>query len=535
MLRSADHPASDYPLQGQIAHAPGSQRGWAPLMGVQDGTKAALVGCIAALLAMAGSWQVSLWTDEAATIAGARRTLPELWHMLQNVDAVHGLYYLLMHFWIELFGQSALSLRMPSALAIGAGAAGVYVLALRLGSSRLALSAALVFALLPRVTWAGIEARSFSFSAAAAVWLSVLLIGALRRNTTWRWIAYAALSGASVAINIYLVLLLASHAITILALRVTWRQRFAWLLATTAGILSCAPVLYLSMRQGGQINDEELGWTRWIRNVFVNQWFLGGTPTVQEGADGASQLWGLAAVALAALCWLFMLFAVQRAIRSQRREALPAWLVWVVPQILFPTLVIGLYSLIIHPMYNPRYLTFSTPAVAILIAAGLAFLPRYWMRAAAWLMIVLFIAPIYLSQRQSQAKSGADWGEVADYMSAHARAGDAVYFSPRYPPPGAEAGLTLRRIAIAYPEAFSDLRDLTTDIPGPRNGTLDGSSRLLQNSLENLNGVKRIWMIRRLDYPVAFAQADDRQLQSAGFHVRVAWSGPLESILELTR
>lgn len=73
-----------------------------------DGSRAALLGVFAAALALAGSWNVSLWTDEAATIAGARRALPELWLMLQNVDAVHGLYYLLMHFWIDLFGQSAL-------------------------------------------------------------------------------------------------------------------------------------------------------------------------------------------------------------------------------------------------------------------------------------------------------------------------------------------------------------------------------------------------------------------------------------------
>ncbi len=114
-----------------------------------DGGQAALLGVFAAALALAGSWNVSLWTDEAATIAGARRTLPELWLMLQNVDAVHGLYYLLMHFWIDLFGQSALSLRMPSALAIGAGTAGVYVLARRLDGRQLALWSALIFALLP--------------------------------------------------------------------------------------------------------------------------------------------------------------------------------------------------------------------------------------------------------------------------------------------------------------------------------------------------------------------------------------------------
>lgn len=536
MLRAADQTASDSTLPGQVIEPLSSKGVWPRRASLQDGTRAALIGSFAALLALTGSWQVSLWTDEAATIAGARRTLPELWRMLQNVDAVHGLHYLLMHFWIELFGQSAVSLRMPSALAVGAGAAGVYVLARGLGGSRLALWGALIFAVLPRVTWTGIEARSFAFSAAAAVWLSVLLFGALKRNTAWRWIAYSALSAISVAINLYLVLLIASHALTLLALRdVTWRQRFQWLLAVALGMVACAPVLSLSMRQGGQISDQGLGWTRWIQNVVVNQWFLGDTPTTQEGGTGTDQPWVIAAVALAGLSWLVMCFAVQRALIPRRRSSLPGWFVWVVPQILLPTLVIGLYSLLIHPMYNPRYLSLSSPAVAILIAAGLRLLPRYWMRAAAWVMIVSFAAPIYLSQRQGQAKSGSDWMEVADYMSAHKHAQDAVYFSPRYPPTEAETGLTLRRIAVAYPEAFSGLLDVTLHVPGAADGTLDGSSRLLGDSMDRLNGVQRVWMIRRVDYPVDFARADDQELRAAGFHSRVAWSGPLDSILEFTR
>lgn len=456
--------------------------------------------------------------------------------MLQNVDAVHGLYYLLMHFWIEFFGQSALSLRMPSALAVGAGAAGVYVLARGLGGSRLALWSALVFGVLPRVTWMGIEARSYAFSAAAAVWLSVLLVGALRHKTARHWTAYAAFAAISVAINLYLVLLIASHAVTLLALRgVRWRQRFRWLLAAAVGMLACAPVLYLSMRQGGQVSDQDLGWTRWIQNVVVNQWFLGDTPTTQEGGTGTNEPWVIAAIALAGLSWLAMCFAVQRALIPLRRASLPKWFVWIVPQIVLPTLAIGLYSLLIHPMYNPRYLSLSTPAVAILIAAGARLLPRHWMRAAAGVMIVLFTIPIYLSQRQAQAKSGTDWMEVAEYMGAHAQAQDAVYFSPRYPPSEAETGLTLRRIAVAYPEAFSGLLDLTFHVPGAADGTLDGSSRLLGDSLDKLKGVQRVWLIRRIDYPVAFAQADDEKLRTAGFQSRLAWSGPLDSIQEFTR
>lgn len=501
-----------------------------------DGSRAALLGVFAAALALAGSWNVSLWTDEAATIAGARRALPELWLMLQNVDAVHGLYYLLMHFWIDLFGQSALSLRMPSALAIGAGTAGVYVLARRLDGRQLALWSALIFALLPRATWAGMEARSFSFSAAAAVWLTVVLMVALQRATAWWWAAYAALAATAIAFNLYLVLLLAAHAVTLLVLReINWRLRISWVMAAGLGTLASAPVVLLSLRQGGQISDQGLGLARWARNVVINQWFLGDTPTTEPDGAGTGQLWVISAVALAALCWLLMAFALWRALKSRRGGVLPRWFLWVVPQVLLPTLIIGCYSLLVHPMYNPRYLTFSTPAVAILIGVGLWLLPRYWQRAAALVLIVLFTVPIYLSQRQVQAKSGADWVETADFIGAYARPGDGVYFSPRYPSPDAVTRLTLRRIAVAYPEPFAGLRDLTADIPGAVDGTLDGSSNSLSQSLDRLDGLEKVWVIRRADYPADFAQADDRLLQDAGFQSKVVWTGSLNTIMEFTR
>ena len=100
-----------------------------------------LIGALTSLVAAVGYWRPSIWTDEAATITSATRSLPELWHMIHNIDAVHGLYYLFMHFWIAVFGSSALSIRLPSLLAVGIAAAGTVVLARRLTNRSVALLA----------------------------------------------------------------------------------------------------------------------------------------------------------------------------------------------------------------------------------------------------------------------------------------------------------------------------------------------------------------------------------------------------------
>jgi mannosyltransferase len=64
----------------------------------------------------------SMWWDEAATYDMARRDLPELLDALATVDAVHGLYYLLMHGVFAVFGDSLYALRLPSLLAMSAAA-----------------------------------------------------------------------------------------------------------------------------------------------------------------------------------------------------------------------------------------------------------------------------------------------------------------------------------------------------------------------------------------------------------------------------
>ena len=123
-IRSIDSTTSEAAAPSPTVGAAGPPRA-KPWTRLSDVHLALLCAALAWVLSAAGSWNASLWTDEAATISAARRSLPELWAMVQNIDAVHGLYYLSMDFWVGLTGESAFLLRVPSALAIAVAAAGV--------------------------------------------------------------------------------------------------------------------------------------------------------------------------------------------------------------------------------------------------------------------------------------------------------------------------------------------------------------------------------------------------------------------------
>lgn len=101
-----------------------------------------------------------------------------------------------------------------------------------------------------------------------------------------------------------------------------------------------------------------------------------------------------------------------------------AWLV-------IPTVATVAYSVMVKPVYYPRYLISTAPAMAITLALALNIAvitlarPR---RAIIGALTVLIIAaaPNYVAnQRDRYTKEGWDYSAVADVIDAHARPGTA--------------------------------------------------------------------------------------------------------------
>jgi mannosyltransferase len=525
--------------------------------------RAVLAGVIVAAVAAFWSWNPSLWSDEAATISAARRSIGDLWRMTGSIDAVHGLYYLLMHGWIALFGEGAFLLRLPSALAMGVAGTCVYLLGARLGGTRIALCGAAMFAILPRVFWAGAEARPFALTAVLAVAATLVLVVALDSETKGRiaaWIGYSALLLMGIVSNVYVGLLIVAHLVTLLwDRRVTRSQRLSWLISAGSAVVLSLPFVLEARTQVSQLGERTFGVLDLGQNVVVNQWFLGDTPTTTTGVSRGGIVlsdpgswWLPAALVFAALSWVLIILGVVRELRAQRsaldlemddpddfydevqprRRSLTAWLL---PWAVIPTVIIGLYSILITPMYSPRYLTFAAPAVALLLAAGLLALPWPKWRIAVAAVLVVAAVPIYISQRELNGKNGSDWVSVASFIQTNARPGDGVYFTPRYDVPGETVEQTTRGIRTAYPNAFRGLFDVTLMTTAAEAGNLAGISRRLANSTDEFRRLPTLWVIHRFDYPATSLASDAALLTSLGFRETLTWSGPLDVVVRYDR
>src|ERR1700761_9436912 len=255
-----------------------------------------LVAVLAAAVSLSGAGRPSFWYDEAATISAAySRSLAQLWRMLRNVDAVHGLYYLLMHGWFQIFPPTEFWSRAPSGLAVGGAAAGLVVLGRQFSSRTVAVASGVVCAILPRATWAGIEARPYALSMMAAVWLTVLLVHAARRNTAWTWSYYGIALAISTLLDLYLVLLFLAHVafICVFQRRQSVLVRFATTSVLTGSALT--PFMVTAVHQAHQIRWVAPIGHRTVEDVAVQQYF--------ERSPPFALLSALVAVA-ATVCWV---------------------------------------------------------------------------------------------------------------------------------------------------------------------------------------------------------------------------------------
>ena len=416
--------------------------GWVPAGG---GIRLALsLGFAGTAVSTIGSWVPSFWGDEAATVMSASRPLSSLLPMLLNVDAVHGSYYLVMHFWIGLFGASEFSVRFPSALAAGITVAGLTLLAGRLCGSRVALFAGIACVVLPCLTNMGAEARQYALSAACAVWLTLLLVRLLddtmpplRRG----WTLYAIGVAIGVYLFLYLALMLIVHAIILVSVTHSRRMLRAFALAALGGLALALPVIVLALIQRNQVSFLATPRQTRIDRLVIEQWF--GYPV------------------FAALAWLLIVAVAGSGLTFDRvrrwfrgtghpPDPLLIALCW----LLLPCALLLLAHAVI-PLYSLRYLTFAAPAAALLIGMAIALPPR---RVASGVLVVALLAtslPSWLGQRGPHAKNNSDWRQVAQTIGAAARPGDGVLFQDDIRP-----SIKARLAWHLYPEHFDGVHDL---------------------------------------------------------------------------
>ena len=446
---------------------------------VRDCRSAVAAGLLATAISAAGAARPSLWFDEAATISAGTRSVPELWRMVLNIDAVHGLYYLLMHGWFAAFPATEFASRLSSALAAGIAAAGVVAVGRQLSGRVVALTAGLLFAVLPRVTWAGAETRSYALTMAAAVWLTVLCVAALRRGRRSWWIGYAVLAAAAAVLNVFLVLMLPVHAVFAAVCPRAPRSGRRWAVAAAAATLTVAPVLIFAQTQLFQV--------RWISPLGRD---TVGEIAVEQYFDHAVPVALLAAVVL--VCGLLCVGRVGPVTGDRPGRLVLLTACWIA----IPTAALLVYSALRHPVYYPRYLSFTAPAVALLLGLCVVALGRSRERIAVIVLVfAAAAAPNYLDQRGPYAKERMDYSAVADVIGRHAAPGDCLVLDNS----AAWMPGPIRPLTAARPAVYAKLRDYGRGLTSVERNRLWDNHNAVWSWADKMPSCPALWTVSERD------------------------------------
>ncbi len=114
-----------------------------------------------------------LWVDEAISVDIARLPVTDLLEALRH-DGHPPVYYLLLHGWMEVFGESAAAVRILSAVISLATLPVAWVAGQRLGGRRCAIAAVVLMAVTPSAVRFGSETRMYALVVLLALlaWLA---------------------------------------------------------------------------------------------------------------------------------------------------------------------------------------------------------------------------------------------------------------------------------------------------------------------------------------------------------------------------
>ncbi len=435
----------------------------------------------------------SLWRDEAYTLEVARRSFGQIFSLLLHVDAVHGPYYLGMHVVVSALGTSEAALRLPSLIATSLAAGALAALGRRLAQaselpapSVTGLLAGLLYVAAPQTTYYAQDARPYGLVTLFAVAATYLLLVAMQRGSEggrgggWAWAAYAAAIVLTGVASLFALLILAAHGVTLLRARDRARW-LPWLASAVVAVVVLGPLLVLGYGQ-----DRTLSW--------VVRPGVGSVRLLVTQFAGSSALIPL--VAALAVC------GIASGLGAEARRLKVTVVTVALPWLVLPPLILLAVSLV-KPVYVERYVVFCQPALALLCAAGLAWIARLVAAspvgrrtpALAWATPAVILAVLAVAligpQRAVRLTSARpdNLRGVSAVVAANERPGDAVFYLP------SEA----RVVSMAYPAPFLKLRDLALKKSPVASDSLTGTqvwAPVLAKRFAGPPAVHRVWVVQ---------------------------------------
>lgn len=349
----------------------------------------------------------SLWRDEVDAIRFSTGIIMDLWQALPQAGHNGPLYFLILHGWRALTGDTEFALRYLSVAGGVLAVALIYRVARQFGWGKNgSLLAAALAATSPYLIWYAQEAKMYSWLCAVILAAVYAFYAALSdQKSAGRWtVVFVAATSLSFYLHILAPLMLAVYGLWAIPvwsqIRVHWQR---WLLAAAALtlpyvplILWQAPLLWTDFNSGHPFYP--FPQQMWLLLHFYSTGVL-------RSPAGPYLIALTSVLALAA-------FPPHPEAHHPKLAAVGLWFV-------VPAITVFLISLRV-PVFEDRYVIFLAPAYYLLVSAGIAFGPlpfpyrRQMAPALAAILIALNMRAVY---QQASTPIKADFRAVAAYIA----------------------------------------------------------------------------------------------------------------------
>lgn len=381
---------------------------------------------LAAAVRFYGLTTSAIWCDEGSSLLMSQDSPALTW--FHSAHDVHPpLYYLLLHVWMNVFGNGIFSIRAMSVLpGIATVALGIWLTRL-IATRRAAVLAGVLLALLPIAVRFSQEVRMYSLMGFWLMGATIALVYWVKSPDRSRYLViYALLMAASFYTHYFTGLCVLAHWFYLSVLRFQAPEKFklvtrpTWWLANGLIVLLYAPWIPSLVDQLQHLDQlkvgGDVGWippiTRYSLPSAIWQFLM--------LSDGMDLLWPVYVL-------LPIAMAVVAGVVALRDRSPYKFHVLVVTYTFLPLLVVFLISFV-SPLLVERYLMFSAIGLPIILAIALDQLERRF-RVLAIALLVGVIGVELVGLDNDYRVDGPQFDEMVDYVNQHYVAGDRIVVS----------------------------------------------------------------------------------------------------------